>query len=156
MRISVVGCGYVGAVTGSCLAELGHDIVFVDIDEKKIAAINSAKSPVSEPSLKELISKNHHHISATTSLVEAIKKTDITFLSVGTPSNINGSIKLDYVKSASDDIGRALKESDSFHLIIVKSTVLPGTTEEVVKHSIEAGSGKEAFKDFGLAFNPEF
>jgi UDPglucose 6-dehydrogenase len=156
MKISVVGCGYVGAVTGTCLTELGHEVVFVDIDERKIEAINSGRPPIFEPGLNKLMSKNINRITATTDFAEAEKNTDITFICVGTPSNADGSINLDYMKSASADLGKELKGSNSFHLFVVKSTVIPGTTEELVKPAIESASGKEAFKDFGLASNPEF
>lgn len=156
MKISVVGCGYVGAVTGSCLAELGHEVVFVDIDKRKIETINSARSPVFELGLDEMIARNISRISATTDLLKAVQHTDITFICVGTPSNADGSINLDYVKSAGTDLGKALKVANSFHLFVVKSTVIPGTTEELVKPAVESASGKEAFKDFGLASNPEF
>ena len=156
MKITVVGCGYVGTVTGACLAELGHEVVFVDIDKRKTESINSGRPPIFEPDLNKLISKNNNRISATIDIAKAEKNTDLTFICVGTPSNADGSINLGYVKSASADLGKALKGSNSFHLFVVKSTVLPGTTEDLVKPAIECASGKEAFKDFGLASNPEF
>lgn len=151
-----MGCGYVGVVTGTCLAELGHEIIFVDIDKRKIDSINSAQSPIFEPGLDELISKNIDRISATSDTSRALENTDLTFVCVGTPSNCDGSINLDYVKSACTDLGNALKRSNTFYLFVVKSTIIPGTTEELVKPAIESASGKKAFKDFGLASNPEF
>lgn len=156
MKISVVGCGYVGAVTGACLGELGHDVVFVDTDKRKTDAINSAVSPIFEPGLSKLIHKNRMRLSATTLIAEALEDTDMTFLCVGTPSNDDGSINLDYIRSASMDIGKALKEVEPFHLVVVKSTVLPGTAVEVVKPAIESRSGKKASREFGIASNPEF
>jgi UDPglucose 6-dehydrogenase len=156
MKISVLGCGYVGAVTGTCFADLGHEVTFNDIDEEKVKAINLAKPQLFEPGLDRLIEKNRNRIYATLNLSEAICNSDITFLCVGTPSNGDGSINLEYIRSASEDLGKALKKSSEFHLVVVKSTVLPGTAEDVVKPAIENESGKEAFKDFGIASNPEF
>jgi UDPglucose 6-dehydrogenase len=156
MRISVIGCGYVGAVTGACLGALGHEIVFVDIDWEKIEAINSARSPVFEPGLDELIARNHHCISAVTKIGDALKDAEIAFLCVGTPSNGDGSINLEYVRSAAIQLGDALKEIDHFCLVVVKSTVLPGTTENEVGPAIESRSGKKAGIAFGIASNPEF
>ncbi len=156
MKISVVGCGYVGAVTGICLADLGHEVTFNDIDEEKVEAINFAKSPIFEPGLDRLIERNRSSIFATSDLSEAVSNADLIFLCVGTPSNGDGSINLEYIMSASKDLGMALEKSSAFHLVVVKSTVLPGTTEQVVKPAIEKEAGKEAFKDFGLASNPEF
>jgi UDPglucose 6-dehydrogenase len=156
MNISIIGCGYVGAVTGACLAELGHKIVWVDSDEKKVDLINSAQSPIHESQLGDLIKKNRGNISATVDFKSAIEITDTTFVCVGTPPNSDDSINLDYIESACASIGFSLKTKENFHVIIVKSTVLPGTTEGTVKTQIERASGKEAFKDFGLASNPEF
>ena len=156
MRICIIGCGYVGAVTGTCFAELGHEVTFVDIDESKIRAINSGRAPVFEKGLQEFIKRNIERLSATNALTNAIEVTDITFLCVGTPSNKDGSINLRYIRSASNDIGKALRKKKGFHIIVVKSTVLPRTTEEVIKPIIEKVSGKKAYKDFGLAVNPEF
>lgn len=156
MKISVMGCGYVGAVTGACLAELGHEVVFVDIDMRKIDSINSARSPIFEPGLDELISKNVNRISATVNISSALENTNLTFICVNTPSNYDGSVNLDYVKSACTDLGNALKRSNSFHLAVMKCTIIPGTTEKLVKLAIESASLKKAFKDFGLATNPEF
>lgn len=156
MNISIIGCGYVGAVTGACLAELGHKIVWADLDEKKVGLINSAQSPIYEPQLDDLIKRNIGNVSATTDLKLALENTDLTFLCVGTPPNIDDSINLNYIESASTSIGISLETKEKFHVVVVKSTVLPGTTEGTIKTIIEKVSGKEAFKDFGLASNPEF
>jgi len=156
MRISIIGSGYVGLVTGIGFSELNHHIIFVDVDEAKIKAINSKKPPIYERGLEELMKKNKDRYYATTDYNEAILNSELTFICVGTPSNPDGSINLEYVKSASEEIGKALKKKDGFHVVVVKSTVLPGTTEEVIKPIIEEESGKVAFKDFGLAMNPEF
>jgi UDPglucose 6-dehydrogenase len=156
MKISIIGCGYVGAVTGACFAALGHEIRFVDLDPVKVAAINTGKAPIFEPGLDELLQKHSSKIVATGDLADAVSHTEITFICVGTPSSQNGSIDLTYVRSAVAEIGRVLKQKSDSHAVIVKSTVLPGTTEGVVLPILEAESGKRAFVDFGLASNPEF
>ncbi len=156
MKISIIGCGYVGAVTGACFAALGHEIVFVDIDPDKIAAINAGRSPIYEPGLEELLQKNSATITATGDLADAVCRTEATFICVGTPSRQDGSIDLAYIRSAAAGIGRALGEKPAGHTVIVKSTVLPGTAEGVVLPILEAESGRRAFADFGLASNPEF
>lgn len=145
-----------GVVTGACLADMGYEVSFIEPDGRKVECINSAKSPIYEPGLDELICKNKERISATMDPQEAMKDACIAFLCVGTPSNHDGSIDLSYIKAASSDAGKALKNRDDFPLIVVKSTVLPGTTEDVVRPLIESKSGKIAFQDFGLASNPEF
>ncbi len=155
MKISIIGSGYVGLITGMGFAELGNEVTFIDIDEKMVEAINSATPPIFERGLKELMQKNIGRYRATCDYRSTID-TDITFICVGTPSKEDGSIDLTYVEDAVAKIGEALKEKNDFHVVVVKSTVLPGTTEEVVKPIIEQESGKSAFKDFGLAMNPEF
>lgn len=155
MKLSIVGSGYVGIVTGIGFAELGHEVVFVDVDEEKISLINSGKAPIYEKGLDKLMEKNKGEYFATTDY-DMINETEITFICVGTPSKEDGSVDLRYVESASKEIGKALKDKDDFHVVVVKSTVVPRTTEEVVKPIIEEESGKKAFYDFGLAMNPEF
>ena len=155
MKLSVVGSGYVGVVTGIGFAEFGNEVIFVDIDEDKINSINKAVPPIYEKGLEELMRKNRGRFYATDDYEEAIENSQLTFICVGTPSNPDGSINLEYVKSAAEEIGNALKNKEDFHAVVIKSTVLPGTTENVGL-IIGKRSGKEAFKDFGLASNPEF
>ncbi len=155
MKISVIGAGYVGIITGIGFAELGNKVVFVDIDEKKVNAINSGKAPIFEKELNEFMQRNKGKYEATKDY-DSIADTDITFICVGTPSRDDGSIDLTFIKSAATEIGKVLKTKEDFHVVVVKSTVVPGTTENVVKPIIEKESGKEAFKDFGIAMNPEF
>jgi UDPglucose 6-dehydrogenase len=156
MKISIIGTGYVGAVTGTCLADLGHQITFVGRDPQKLSLINSGKSPIYEPGLDQLLEKNLHRITTTIDLPDAIRKTDLTFVCVGTPSNNDGAINLDQIREVSHTIGKSLASYDGDHTIIVKSTVLPGTSETLVIPILEKESGKKAFKDFGVASNPEF
>ena len=156
MKISIIGCGYVGCVTGVCFADLGHDVVLVDVDPAKVRAIGAGQSPIYEPGLEDLIRKNRDRISATTDLRVAVGSTDITFVAVGTPSREDGAIDLSYILTACEEIGQALKEKEAFHTVIIKSTVFPGTTKEMAGPVLEKASGKMAGKDFGLGSNPEF
>jgi len=156
MRVSIVGSGYVGLVTGMGFVKLGNEVIFVDVDEGKIGMINKAQPPIYEEGLEELMREFRGKYRTTKDYREAILNSDVTFIAVGTPSREDGSIDLTYVEQASMEIGKALREKNDYHVVVVKSTVLPGTTENVVKPIIEKESGKKAFKDFGLAMNPEF
>ncbi|RQD81812.1 MAG: UDP-glucose/GDP-mannose dehydrogenase family protein [Methanocalculus sp. MSAO_Arc1] len=156
MKISILGTGYVGAVTGACFAELGNSVVFVDIDPAKLDLIRTGRSPIFEPGLDELLGKNLKRISATTDTGEAIRETDVTFICVGTPSNPDGSIDLQYIEAASQAIGEVLRQKESWHTVVMKSTVVSGTTAGIVQRTLEEASEKVAFRDFGLASNPEF
>jgi len=155
MKISIMGAGYVGLVTGMCLADFGHDVIFVDIDQKKIDLINKRISPIYEAGLSELLKKNKDHVQAAKDFEFAVKNSEITFICVGTPSKKDGSIDLSYVKKTSEQIGQILKQKDR-HLVIVKSTVVPGTTKDFIIPILEKASGKKAGVDFGVAMNPEF
>jgi UDPglucose 6-dehydrogenase len=155
MDISIIGGGYVGTVTGAGFSELGHRVTIVDTDADKVEALNQGRAPVYEPGLEELLVKNSGKIRATTVLQEAIRDSDLSFICVGTPSAEDGSIDLSYVVSAAKEIGEEIAHKKN-HVVVVKSTVLPGTTEQVVKAHIEMTSRLTAFRDFGLASNPEF
>lgn len=156
MRISIVGSGYVGLVSGIGFVKLGNEVIFVDVDEKKIKMINNAQPPIYEEGLEELMREFRGKYRATKDYREAILNSDVTFIAVGTPSREDGSIDLTYVEEAAKEIGKALREKKDYHIVVVKSTVLPGTTEDVIKPILEKESGKKAFEDFGLAMNPEF
>jgi UDPglucose 6-dehydrogenase len=156
MNISVIGTGYVGAVTGACLAELGHNITFVGRDQKKLDVISSGKSPIFEPGLDALLLKNLERIRTTSDISEAVHKTGLTFICVGTPSKEDGSIDLSQIDTVAHAIGQTLQADSAHHTIIVKSTVLPGTTETLVIPILEKESGKKPFTEFGVASNPEF
>ena len=156
INISVIGTGYVGAVTGTCLAEMGNRVTFVGRNREKLDLLGSGKTPIYEPGLEELLTTNKERIKTTTDLSSAIKETDITFVCVGTPSRDDGSIDLQQINDVSVTIGKSLAENEKYHTIIVKSTVLPGTTEEFIIPILERESGKKAFIDFGIASNPEF
>ena len=158
MNISVVGLGYVGAVCSACFANEGHNVIGMDIDEVKVDLINSGKAPIVEKDLEDYISRNVKagRLKATTDLKEAIDNSDITIISVGTPSEANGNINLQYIKEAAKAIGEKLKEKDTFHIVSMRSTVLPGTGKNVVIPIIEEISGKKVGIDFGYVSNPEF
>jgi len=156
MRVSIVGSGYVGLVTGMGFVKLGNEVTFIDIDEEKIKMINRGKAPIYEGGIEELMREYQGKYRATNNYREAIFNSDVTFICVGTPSREDGSIDLRFVEKAAEEIGKVLRDKDDFHVVVVKSTVVPGTTEEVVEPILERHSGKRAFKDFGLAMNPEF
>jgi len=158
MNISVVGLGYVGAVCSAALANEGHNVIGVDIDKTKIDLINEGKSPIVEKDLDTLIEKNvkEGRLSATTDLKYAIQNSDITFIAVGTPSKENGNIDLSYIEAAAKSIGEVLKDKKEFHIVVMRSTVLPGTGNNVVIPIIEQYSSKKVGVDFGYASNPEF
>jgi len=158
MNISVFGLGYVGSVTAACLAKNGHFVIGVDIKREKVEAINEGKSPVFEKELNELISEvvATGKLKATVSVEEAIEKSDISLICVGTPSNLDGSINLEHIKRVCSDMGGALKTENKFHVVVIRSTILPGTTENILIPILERESGKKVFKDFGVCVNPEF
>ena len=156
MRISIIGTGYVGLVSGACLANCGHDVVCVDVDPAKVSRINSAQAPIHEIGLPELLKKNvGTRLRATADLATAVQNSDITLIAVGTPA-VNGKIGLHFIERAASEIGAALKLKAGYHVVVVKSTVVPGTTDTVVRRELERASGKRAGVDFGLGMNPEF
>ena len=158
MRVSIFGLGYVGAVCSACLADAGHHVVGVDIVRKKVDMINHGQSPIVEPGLGELLSKGvaTGHIKATTSVEKAINETEISFISVPTPSLSNGALNLEYIENSCREIGEAIRKKDSHHTVVIRSTVLPGSVRDTVRPVLEDAIGKKAGIDFGLAVNPEF
>ncbi len=156
MKISVLGTGYVGLVSGVCLAEKGHQVVCVDIDPQKVEQTNQGIPVIFENGLEALLKKNiPDRFSATTDLGRAIMETDLSIIAVGTPFN-GDQIDLTYIREVSRQIGETLRLKPGYHVVVVKSTVVPGTTESVVMPIIEKASGKKGGSDFGLGMNPEF
>ncbi len=157
MRISIIGTGYVGLVTGCCFASKGHNVLCVDIDADRVAKINRGVPPIYEEELEELLKKclADKLLRATTDIRE-ILSTDISMICVGTPSGLLEYIDLKYVEEVSMRIGELLREKNDFHVVVVKSTVVPGTTSYMVQPILEIRSGKKAGKDFGVCMNPEF
>ena len=154
MRINVFGLGYVGCVSAACLACDGHDVTGVDIDPLKLDMIGSGKSPIVEPGLQEVIGEGLR--SGCLSVSEEALPADVSIVCVGTPSNENGSLCLHYIDSVSQEIGKLLRDTSDFHVVCIRSTVLPGTVEEFVLPILERVSGKHVGSDFGVCMNPEF
>jgi UDPglucose 6-dehydrogenase len=156
LYISIIGTGYIGSVTGACFAEMGHHIIFVGRDTKKLDLIKSGKSPIFEPGLDQLLLKNQKRITTTTDIADAVRNAEITFIGVGTPPREDGSSDMSQIETVSHSIGKALRSDTKYHTIVTKSTVLPGTIEDLIIPILEKESGKKAFIDFGVASNPEF
>jgi GDP-mannose 6-dehydrogenase len=158
MKLSIFGLGYVGCVSAACFADLGHEVIGVDVNPLKVELINQGRSPIVEPGLNELIesSVGSHHLRATTSVAEAIAESDVSLVCVGTPGNPKGCLDLTFVKRVAQQIGEALSDKRRFHIVAMRSTMLPGTIEEVVIPALEVYSDKRAGRDFGVAINPEF
>ena len=157
-RISVFGIGYVGVVSAACLARDGHQVIAVDVDPGKVAAINAGQSPIVERGLPELIARMvaAGRLTATLDAAEAVRTTDASFVCVGTPSAPDGSIGLDYVTDACRIIGKAVAAKGDFHSVILRSTIVPGTMEGTCVPMLEAASGLVAGQDFGVGYYPEF
>src|SRR3954453_10394220 len=156
IRISIIGTGYVGLVTGVCLADKGHDVTCVDIDRAKVDRINRGEAPIHEAGLDELLRKHAgKSLRATTDLAAAVRDSAISFIAVGTPFD-GQEIDLKFIRQTASQIGEALKSKSGYHVVVVKSTVVPGTTDTTVLPLLEQASGKTAGKDFGVGITPEF
>jgi len=158
MRISVIGLGYVGAVSAACLARRGHDVTGVDVNPRKVGQVNDGEAPVLEPGLPEAIAEAARagRLRATTDNAAAVRTTDVSLVCVGTPSGLQGSLDLAAIERCCADIGQALRDKEGRHTVVVRSTVLPGTTEQTVIPALERSSGLKAGSDFGVAVNPEY
>lgn len=158
MDISIFGLGYVGTVCAGCLASEGHTIIGVDVNAAKVEGMNAGVAPIVEPQLPELFSAAHaaRRLSATASAAEAIRATSISLVCVGTPSQANGSLDLTYMKRVCEQIGAALREKAAPHLVVLRSTMLPGTTEDVLIPILEQHSGKRVGAGLEVCYNPEF
>lgn len=157
-KISIFGIGYVGTVAAACLARDGHTVVAVDIDQSKVDAINSGKTPIVEDGLEELIAEGagNGRLTATTDIADAVARTDASFVCVGTPSADDGSVGLNYVISVCTALGGAIATKSTFHSVIVRSTIVPGSMDQTCIPALEAASGMVAGKDFGVGYFPEF
>jgi UDPglucose 6-dehydrogenase len=154
--VSVVGLGKLGAPMAACFAARGFEVVGVDLDAKKVEAINEGRAPVHEPGLAEWIAKGNGRLKASQDLEAAVRGTDCTFIVVSTPSEPGGGFSLRYVLPVCESIGRALREKQDFHVVVLTSTVMPGSTGGAVRPALEKASGKRCGTDFGLCYSPEF
>jgi GDP-mannose 6-dehydrogenase len=158
MKLSVFGLGYVGCVSAACFAKEGHEVVGVDVNAAKVEIINGGRSPIVEHGIGELIGEmtKAGRLRATVDSAEGVRDSEVSLVCVGTPSHSNGSLDLTYVKRVCQEIGKALEEKRARHIVVIRSTMLPGTIEGVVVPTLEVYSGKKAGRDFGVCINPEF
>jgi GDP-mannose 6-dehydrogenase len=158
MRISIFGLGYVGSVSAACLASKGNKVIGVDPNQLKVDLLNAGKASIIEPELKELTASgvNSGNLRATTSVAEAIEASDLSFICVGTPSQKNNSLDLQYVERVCEEIGFALTNKTEHHIIACRSTMFPGSVRNLVIPTLEKFSGKKEGKDFSVCINPEF
>ena len=158
MKVSVFGVGYVGTVLAACMAEEGHEVIAVDISAEKVRAINAGETPISEPGVPALIERAvlAKRLRATTDACDAILSTELSFVCVGTPSLHNGNLDLRYVLQACEDIARAIALKPAYHMLVIRSTILPGAMRRYVIPMLREVSRKEPGVDFGLAYYPEF
>ena len=158
MKLSVLGLGYTGAVSAGCLARDGHEVIGVDPEPRKVDLINAGRTPVIEKEIGEIIEEQvaAGRLRATTDVAAAIGNSDLLLVCVGTPSVPNGGIDLKYVRRVCEQIGTALRRHHGAPVVVVRSTMLPGTMRELVIPTLEASSGKRAGTEFGVCINPEF
>jgi GDP-mannose 6-dehydrogenase len=156
--ISVFGLGYVGCVTAACLADKGNSVIGVDLNPDKVKMLEAGQSPILEPQMNELAERCHAscRLHATTDALAAVAQSVISFVCVGTPSQRGGKLDLAYLERVCTDIGHALARKDEYHLVVIRSTVLPGTTETILAPLLEKASGKRSGEHFGVSMNPEF
>ncbi len=156
MNVSVVGSGYVGTTVAACLADLGHEVTAIDIDTDIVDTVNAGETPIHEPGLAELVEAHAGTKLTATTDHAVLRETDITFLALQTPAREDGSIDLGALEAGTRDVGEALAEKEGYHLVVVKSTVIPGTIEERLEPLLEEVAGKTAGEEFDVAVNPEF
>src|SRR5262245_43711675 len=158
MKISVWGLGYVGTVSAGCLAQEGHEVIGVDSEPRKVDLINAGKSPIIEKDIGQIIERQvaAGKLSATTDTDVEASQPDLLLVCVGTPSRGNGDIELKYVRRVCEQIGAAARDHQGAPVVVMRSTMLPGTMRDVVIPTLEACSGKRAGVEFGVCINPEF
>ena len=158
MKISIFGLGYVGAVSAGCLATDGHEVIGVDPNRTKVELINQGTTPIIEKDIGEMIAATvkSGHVRATADVRDAVVGSDMSLSCVGTPSQLNGNLDLSHVRKVCQEIGAAIREKDTFHVVVARSTMLPGSMRSLVIPTLEAASGKVAGVDFGVCNNPEF
>jgi len=153
-----MGLGYVGSVSAACLTRNGHRVIGVDTNKTKIDLINGGLSPIIEKDVGEIIraSVNAGLLSATNNAMDAVLETELSLICVGTPSMLNGNLDLTYVRRVCEEIGQAIRDKKTFHTVVIRSTMLPGSMQDVVIPTLEEFSEKTSGKDFGVCINPEF
>ena len=158
MKISVLGLGYVGTVVAGCLARAGHEVIGIDTEPRKVELVNAGKSPIIEKEIGQIIAQQVEagRLSASTEVTVAVQQSDLILVCVGTPSRSNGDIELRHVRRVCEEIGAALRTHPGAPVVVVRSTLLPGTMRELVIPTLEASSGRHAGTDFGVCVNPEF
>jgi UDPglucose 6-dehydrogenase len=154
--LSVIGIGKLGLPLAAYYAHRGYKVIGVDVDKSVVEAVNTGITPIYEPGLKELLENPHGRLSAISDTKVAVEKSDITFILVPTPSEVHGGFSTKYAEEAAKDIAEALKHKNDFHIVVLTSTVMPGTTDTIIKPILERVSGKKCGVDFGLCYNPEF
>ena len=158
LSISIFGLGYVGSVSAACFASMGHKVIGVDVSRAKVEMVDGGRSPIIETRMNELVAEGNRacRLHATTDSTAAVLQSDVSFVCVGTPSLRNGKLDLSHIENVAREIGAALKQKKSSHTFVLRSTVLPGTTESLVIPVLEQASGKRAGSDFTVCYNPEF
>jgi GDP-mannose 6-dehydrogenase len=158
LKISIFGLGYVGTVSAGCFANDGHEVIAVDPIQTKVSLINSGQSPIIEADIGEIIASTVKagRLRATVDQVLAVNESEASIVCVGTPSQVNGNLDLKYIRRICEQIGQALKQKSARHVVVIRSTILPGTMSKIVIPTLEEFSGKKAGKDFGVCHNPEF
>jgi GDP-mannose 6-dehydrogenase len=158
LSISVFGLGYVGSVSAACFASMGHQVIGVDVNPAKVEMMESGRSPIIEAGMNELVAEGNRacRLHATVDSIAAVLKSDVSFVCVGTPSLRSGKLDLRHIENVAAEIGAALKQKKSEHTFVLRSTVLPGTTESIVLPILEQASGRRAGIDFKVVYNPEF
>jgi GDP-mannose 6-dehydrogenase len=156
--VSIFGLGYVGSVSAACLVSMGHRVVGVDVSSAKVEMIESGRTPIIEARMPELVAEGHKvcRLHATTDPNAAVRDSEISFVCVGTPSLRSGKLDLSHIEKVAREIGSALRDKKSHHVVVLRSTLLPGTTESVVIPILESASGRHAGSDFTVCYNPEF
>lgn len=157
MNISIFGLGYVGCVSLGCLAKLGHKVIGIDVNQTKVDQINSGKATIVEKDIEGIISEQRKagNLEATTNSNEAVQRTEMSIIAVGTPSSERGHLNLEYIFNVAEQIGRALKDKSDFHIIVIRSTIMPGTCDKVAE-IIRSISGRKRNESFAIVNNPEF
>ena len=158
LSVSIFGLGYVGSVSAACFASMGHKVIGVDVSRAKVEMLDSGRTPIVEARMSELVAEANEacRLHATTDAIRAVLNSEVSFVCVGTPSLKNGKLDLSHIENVAREIGAAIKQKKGPHVFVLRSTVLPGTTENVVLPILEKESGKQCGRDFTVCYNPEF